>query len=198
MKPVLWSCWLFDMDGTLTVPQHDFKGIRRQLGAPLDSDLLAWISRLAPGPQQEARSSLQAWEEAIAKRSQAQQDALALLEHLAEQGADVGVITRNTYRNALITLEAAGLDSFFEPDRILGRDSAPPKPDPGGLQLLMQRMGSEPSSAVMVGDWSYDIEAGIAAGTATILVERSGAVLGPEPTLRVQSLLELPWLGSAQ
>jgi hypothetical protein len=31
------DCWIFDMDGTLTISIHDFDGIKRILGLPIDS-----------------------------------------------------------------------------------------------------------------------------------------------------------------
>ena len=38
--------WIFDMDGTLTVPSHDFPYMRRQLGmAEGDLDILAYVAR---------------------------------------------------------------------------------------------------------------------------------------------------------
>ncbi len=36
--------WIFDLDGTLTVPVHDFQGIRKTLGIPRDKDILGFIS----------------------------------------------------------------------------------------------------------------------------------------------------------
>jgi len=37
-------CWIFDLDGTLTVPVHDFPAIRSALGmAEGDSDILRFL-----------------------------------------------------------------------------------------------------------------------------------------------------------
>ena len=38
-----YQCWIFDMDGTLTIPQHDFASIRQRLGIPVGEDILAHI-----------------------------------------------------------------------------------------------------------------------------------------------------------
>ena len=29
-----FNCWIFDLDGTLTIPDYDFPAIKRQLGLP--------------------------------------------------------------------------------------------------------------------------------------------------------------------
>ena len=188
LAPLSWTCWIFDMDGTLTLPQHDFLGIRRRLGAPLDSDLLTWMDALPPDAQRTARQTLRDWEEEIARRARPQDDALALLRALQQRGCRLGVLTRNTRAHADLTLQAAGLGAFFPPEHILGRDCAPPKPDPAGLQLLLGRLEASPSESVMVGDWTYDIEAGLAAGMSTVLVERAGPVAGGADTAGQQSL----------
>ena len=39
--------WIFDMDGTLTHAVHDFPTIKRELGLPLDLDILTGISLLS-------------------------------------------------------------------------------------------------------------------------------------------------------
>ncbi len=38
--------WVFDMDGTLTVPVHDFPAIKRALGIPQDDDILGHLAAL--------------------------------------------------------------------------------------------------------------------------------------------------------
>ena len=41
--------WIFDMDGTLTVAQHDFDAIRRELDLPPGKPILETLDHL-PGP----------------------------------------------------------------------------------------------------------------------------------------------------
>jgi len=53
---------------------------------------------------------------------------------------------------------------------VLGRDDAPPKPDPGGLLKLAAAWDVSPSAMVMVGDYRFDLDCGRAAGTRTVLV----------------------------
>jgi len=63
-----------------------------------------------------------------------------------------------------------GLDDCFTAEDVLGRDEAPPKPHPGGLEHFIRRWNVTPSALIMVGDSPLDLEFGKAAGTRTILV----------------------------
>jgi phosphoglycolate phosphatase-like HAD superfamily hydrolase len=104
----------------------------------------------------------------------------------------VGVLTRNSRRNALETLRATGLDDFFSPDVLVGRDEATPKPSPDGILRLLERWGAPASDALMVGDYLFDLQAGRAAGVATIYVDESGSFpFADLADLRVSGLVDL-------
>ena len=67
-----------------------------------------------------------------------------------------------------------------------------PKPDPDGIFQLARQWGVLPGELVMVGDYLYDLQAGQAAGAATIHVHGSRDTRWPEWTdLCVVSLHEL-------
>ncbi|MFK7927121.1 MAG: HAD family hydrolase [Myxococcota bacterium] len=169
------SLWVFDMDGTLTVPAHDFAGFKADHGLPDDKDVLAGTLALPEPRRSEVLQAIRDWEDHIAAMATAQADAVRLLDALRVRGATLAVLTRNTKPGATITLAAAGLDAYF-PDEalVLGRDCAAAKPEPDGVQLLMRRAGRGPSDTVMVGDWVFDVMAGKRAGAASVLVERHG------------------------
>jgi HAD superfamily hydrolase (TIGR01509 family) len=99
---------------------------------------------------------------------------LALLRALRARRAAVAILTRNSRGNALRTLEAVALAEFFEPTLVLGRDEAPPKPDPDGVLHLARHWNVDPGRCVVVGDFLYDLQAGRAAGTYTVHVDPSG------------------------
>jgi HAD superfamily hydrolase (TIGR01509 family) len=165
--------WIFDMDGTLTVPVHDFAALRAQLGIPATDDILGHIDAAGPDRQRALRAAVHAWEEGLADAAVAQADAVALLDALAARGARLGVLTRNTRSTALRTLRAAGLGDRFADADVLGRDEAPAKPAPGGVLALLAAWGLRPDQGVMVGDYLFDARAGRAAGAATVLVLRA-------------------------
>lgn len=184
--------WIFDMDGTLTVPVHDFEAIRRELELPAKKPILEELAKM---PVEEAawrRERLDGIEEELARASLPAEGAVEFVRELQANGKRLGILTRNTQANARITLEVIGvLDAFHEED-VLGRDEAPPKPDPAGIEKLLQRWGLESSEAVMVGDYRFDLEAGRNAGTATVHVSAEGAGAWPEmTTLAVTSFGEL-------
>ena len=173
-----WSdrhVWLFDLDGTLTVPAHDFMYARQELGIAADEDILTAVAERPPRERAAAERWLCQWELEVAAEARLQDDAARLVAHLAEAGCRLGVLTRNTRDVALRTLDAIGLRSVMHHDDvILGRDSARPKPHPDGILQLLQRLDASPREAVMVGDYLYDVRAGRAAKTATVLVCRHG------------------------
>jgi HAD superfamily hydrolase (TIGR01509 family) len=167
--------WIFDMDGTLTVAVHDFDAMRAELGLAPREPILEQLARL---PIERARTlfaRLDELELALARRASAAEGAVELLSALAERGARLGIVTRNSFATALETLEAAGLARFFAAEQIVDRDAAAPKPDPGGILRLLRDWRARADDAVMVGDYRFDLLAGRAAGTATVYVDPSGA-----------------------
>lgn len=166
--------WIFDMDGTLTIAAHDFDAIRVELELPAGRPILESLALLDPREAAPKHRRLAEIEAEIALDSRPAAGAAEFLEALRSAGHRLGVVTRNTRANANITLRAAGLADFFEGEDVLGRDEAPPKPDPGALVLLLGRWSLPPERAVMVGDYKFDLAAGRAAGTATVHVDVTG------------------------
>lgn len=174
------SHWIFDLDGTLTVAVHDFAAIRRELEIPDGSDILGHLTSLPAHHAQPLHDRLQEIELELAGMTQAAAGALALLQHLQERGAKLGILTRNTRENALRTLELVGLGRFFDPTHVLGRDEALPKPDPDGIHRLARIWGTGPETTVMVGDYQYDLQAGRSAGALTVHVDTTRNFRWPE------------------
>ena len=186
------TAWVFDMDGTLTVPVHDFDAIRAELGLPAGKPILEELARLPAAEAAPKRARLDAIEEELARAATPAAGAVAFVTALVERGARVGVLTRNTRSNARLTLAAIGLGGSFETADVLGRDEAPPKPDPRGVLDLLARWAVTPAEGVMVGDYRFDLEAGRAAGVTTVHVTPDGAPGWPALTdLRAPSFEHL-------
>jgi HAD superfamily hydrolase (TIGR01509 family) len=162
--------WVFDLDGTLTEPVHDFAFIRRQLAIPDVDDLLAHLASL---PAAEAASK-HAWllehERELALGARPAPGAIALVDELHARGCRLGILTRNARELALLTLTAIGLHDKFADLDVLGRDEVAPKPDPGGLHHLAARWGVGAADLVMVGDFRFDLACARAAGAHAVLV----------------------------
>ena len=124
-------CWIFDLDGTLTLPVHDFPAIRVALGmAETDSDILQVLASLSSAESAIRHARLIEIEYELSGRTAAAPGAGRLLDQLFRRDARIGILTRNTREIALHTLEQIGLKGYFTSDDILGRDEAAPKPHP--------------------------------------------------------------------
>ncbi len=167
--------WIFDMDGTLTLAQHDFDAIRSTLGLPANQPILESLAALPPAEAAPLHRQLDAIELDIARQSEAAVGAHELLAYLASRGARLGILTRNNAVNIEASLRAAGLRDYFQADSFVSRDCAPPKPDPAGIFRLLQQWQGQTSEAVMVGDFHFDLCAGRNAGTHTVYVDPRGA-----------------------
>lgn len=189
-RPTQRRHWIFDLDGTLTVAVHDFDDLRRRLGLPPGASILETIDQRPADERSDLLARVAAWEQALIDQATLAPGALKLLDFLADRGHHLGILTRNLKGIALATLQRVGLADRFPPDLVVGREEAPAKPEPGGVHCLLQRWQADPSDAVMVGDYLYDLQAGRRAGVFTVHV---GSAPGwPEWTdRRVEGLEEL-------
>ncbi len=170
------------MDGTLTIPVHDFDDIRQQLGIDIGVPILEAIQKMPEDQALATKKRLNDIEMEIASLSQPQPGAAALLESMRGRGFTLGILTRNDEEIAEVTLEASGLAQFFDQDAIVGRETCAPKPLPDGVLHLLTKWRSNAAETVMVGDYLYDIEAGKRAGVNTVHFDSSGRFSWPEYT----------------
>lgn len=185
--------WIFDLDGTLTLAQHDFDAIRRDLGLEPGRPILEQLAAMPPSKSDPLHDELERMEEDLAREAQMAPGAHDLLSALHATGCRLGILTRNKRRLAHIALQATGLARFFEAPVVFGRDDAEPKPSPDGIQQILDIWGATPSDAVMLGDYVFDLQAGRNAGTATVLVDllERGEDWGAWFDVRVRGLAEL-------
>ena len=185
MRPI---AWIFDLDGTLTVPMHDFAGFKRSVGLPVALDILEGIAQAPPAEQPALHAAVVAWERSLVEGARAAPGAEALLASLS---GPVGIVTRNTKESALRTLEVIGLRHWFVDEDVLGRRCAEPKPSPEPIHRLLTRWSVDPAGAVMVGDHVDDLRSGRAAGTATVWMHHGEGAPPSEADRVVRSLREL-------
>ena len=165
---------LFDFDGTLTQPGAlDFNVIKSELGCPLDRPVLEFIQDLPTDAlRQRATAALDRFETDGARNSTPNAHAEELIAWLQEHGLRIVIISRNSRQSiqlALKTFKGITLDDF---DLIVSRDDPPaPKPSPEGILWACSQLAIEPSQAMMVGDFVFDIEAGQHAGAVTVLID---------------------------
>ncbi len=172
--------WIFDMDGTLTLPVHDFDDIRRQLSLPENTPILEAIEQMPAEQASATKRQLHAIEMELAGQAEAQPGAAELLHCVRGNGCELGILTRNDEDIALATLQACGLLEFFRPEYVIGRETCAPKPEPDGVHYLLNAWKASPHATVMVGDFLYDIEAGRRGGVNTVHFDASGKFPWPE------------------
>ena len=168
------SHWIFDLDGTLTKPVHDFDAIRAQLGLPGGVGTLEGLDQLPAAERPALMEKLNqiGWEYAL--RSELQEGVREFLEALCASGCRLGVVTRNNRPNLDESLRRIACEDLFPPEVRLSRDDPPAKPAPDPLLRLLAQWQADAGDAVMVGDAIYDLRAGRAAGTATLYLDPDG------------------------
>jgi phosphoglycolate phosphatase len=92
-----------------------------------------------------------------------------VLEQLEEDGVSLGLCTNKPSITTLPAVEALGLKKYFKAivcaDMVEHR-----KPDGRHVLNILERMGADPKSAVMVGDSETDIAAAVDAGLPAVAV----------------------------
>jgi HAD superfamily hydrolase (TIGR01509 family) len=188
--------WIFDLDGTLTVPVHDFEGIRKELGLPVGKPILEEIDKLPQSEAMRVLEQLDAIEFELARSAVPQTGAGEVVRALRTSGCQVGIFTRNSKSSVQETLKQCGLQTLFQEADIITRESCKPKPSPEGIHVLLSRWKASPNEAVMVGDYLYDMIAGRDAGVTTVGFDGDGHFHWTEyadycvPTL--PAILDLP------
>ncbi len=115
-----------------------------------------------------------------------------VLERLRAAGTSLGIVTIKGRVTVEAMWELLPLGSYFE-TVVTGDDVERHKPEPDGLLLALERLGSAPHEAVYVGDAPFDIQAAHAGGLGSIAVTWGG--IHPRERLEPESagaLVESP------
>lgn len=89
------------------------------------------------------------------------------LKRLKESGAKLAVASSRGGDSLRFLISHLGLDGLF--DMICSEESVKnPKPAPDMCLLIMKELGFEPSETIMVGDTTFDLGMGVAAGCNTL------------------------------
>ncbi|ODV96929.1 hypothetical protein PACTADRAFT_48717 [Pachysolen tannophilus NRRL Y-2460] len=169
---------IFDMDGTLCLPQPwMFKMMRQALkieGLPID--ILDYIDSLSEDEKIIANKAL-ADIEAKAMIEQVPQPGLEdLMKFLHENDLPKTICTRNLIEpvNHLVSKFLPSEIQLQDP--IITRSYSPPKPSAKPLLHIIESWGLKPENVIMVGDSSDDMMAGLNAGCSVILIEHENNI----------------------
>jgi pyrophosphatase PpaX len=117
-----------------------------------------------------------------------------VLRRLHEDGCKIAIVTSKMRMTTDLGLKRCRLEPYIDV-KVCVEDVKRHKPHPEPVQKALDLLGASAEKAIMVGDSPYDIQAGQAAGTATVGVKwslRGEAGLKPfQPDYLVDDLLEL-------
>ena len=163
---------IFDMDGTLTVPEINFNIIREKLGVPKGVDLLEYAKNLTIPQQKDYFKTIEHYEEESLNRLRFQKDVKDVLEYFSSLGIKLGIVTRNTEKHSDIVLQK--LEINFNP--VLTREFEHFKPSPEPIFHILKIWKMKKEDALIVGDFKDDIISGKNAGISTCFFENKSKV----------------------
>ncbi len=176
---------IFDFDGTLAVLTLDFGDMKRRLGAMASNYIddfpqvdgmpaLEWVQVLTRAVSDElgretglefntrCRFLIMDMELAAARRGELFPFVRTMLTDLRERGVSTAVVTRNCTPAVKTVFPEIG---EYCGCLLTREDVAEVKPHPGHVLAALQRIGTPPETALMVGDHPMDVLGGKRAGT---------------------------------
>ncbi len=179
---------LFDLDGVLVHSPLDLPAIKRELFGDESVFIIEGLEAL-DGEEKEVKIAILMERELEAARDASLAPGVHdLFAWLEDMGIARGVITRNSREVVELIATNHGVDFGV----VIAREDAPPKPDPASVRAACNLLGTKPDRVVVVGDFTFDIEAGKQAGARTVFLETDKfSHLDPGADARVRSLDEL-------
>ena len=179
---------LFDLDGVLVHSPLDLAAIKQELFGDSSVFILEGLDSLPAGERAEKDAILMERELTAAMKAELDPAVRGLFRWLETHGVKRGVITRNSREVVKAISERLCVDF----GTVVGREDAPPKPDPLSVLTACRTLGANPRASVMVGDYVFDIDAGRSAGCRTVFLETEQfRHLRPEADARISSLSDL-------
>lgn len=160
-----YKAYAFDLDGTLVDSKIDFAAIRSELNIADDTGILEAIELFPSDKKEAALAVVHRYEKEAAEASEKIEGALEFLADLKSAGHPCAIFTRNSRETALASLKRHN----FEVDLLIAREDAPAKPHPEGLHRIAMKFGVMPTELLFVGDYIYDLRAGLNAGVPVAL-----------------------------
>jgi phosphoglycolate phosphatase len=182
---------LFDCDGTLVDSQHTIllciddafhragltppprEESRRIVGLSLLPAMLVLVPDAEPALHHQLAEDYKSAFQRLRARGQVEEplfDGIAVaLEALESDGWMLGVATGKSDRGLALCLRHHGIADRFV--TLQTADRHPSKPHPSMIYEAMAEAGASPQTTVMIGDTSFDMAMGIAAGARSLGVD---------------------------
>ena len=163
---------IMDMDGTLTVPNHDFAEMYRRVGCKT-KDILTEIEGWPEAERARANAIIHEMETEALATMRRMPGAARLGAFLDAKGVPRGLVTRNVQASVAHFHANAWPLPPFAP--ALAREFKPYKPAPDALLHICAHWGVHPSEVCMIGDSAKDdVVSGNRAGCVTVLLDQEG------------------------
>ncbi len=186
---------VFDMDGVVVRQRLDFPAIKREIFGDTDGFILERMAGLSATERRRAETILERHETAAALTAEPMDGIVPFLAWLETRGLRRGLVTRNSRRSVELVLGRLG----FGFDVVVTREDAPPKPAPDPVWQACRGMQVQPSEALLVGDFEFDMVSGRRAGTRTVLFRSGTIATSANADLSVNSLDELrTWMETCE
>lgn len=156
----------FDLDGTLVEFNIPFDEIRIVLGIKDGYILESILSEKDEKKRKDMLRVLEEYEIKSARNAKLAFYAKELLKLLKEKKIIYGIITRNSRKS----VETISKNFSLEFDFVVTREDANPKPSSEPIEMVLKKFGVNASSALLVGDFLFDLIAGKNAGIKTALI----------------------------
>ena len=177
---------VFDFDGTLAdttegilktteatlermgLPAAEASAVQQAIGLPLQGSL-----RAAGVPEDRIEEAVDVYHELFyevaPKHISIYPGVREGLEFLARRGFRMAIATSRGEPSLVSLLTEHGILQYFEVFGTTGCVERP-KPAPDLVLWVLERFGADPAEAMVIGDTTYDIEMGVAAGCRTCAV----------------------------
>ena len=186
---------LFDFDGTLTRPGAlDFSAFKRKIGCPNRVPVLEFMACIQDDLRvREITCQLDQFEVEGAAGSRPNDGAEEILSIIKDARLPVGILTRNSRSSVFRALENFSRFDETDFDTIITReDPVAIKPSGEGVLLAAKRLGVNPANLLVVGDFHFDMEAGMDAGALTAyLTNKSSEKADVECRFFIDTLMDL-------
>lgn len=170
---------IFDMDGTITRPNIDWKVLRERIGAVPGKTLIDHIESLAPAEAERANRILTETEMAACVHSELNEGAREMLDYLRGEGIRTALVTNNHREGMSAVLEKHGLRF----DLALSRDDGILKPAADLIHKALEGLSARPEETLSIGDGRYDVEASALAGVPFLYVTHGRPALDHQPAV---------------
>lgn len=160
-----YRAFVFDLDGTLVDSRINFDGMTEALKLEQNTPVLEAIESWPEHERKQAIDTIHRFELEGAQNSTIIPGVEEFLQDLKKRGFPVALFTRNSREVAMITT----LQHKLKFDLIVSRDEAPPKPKPDGLKKIARYFGVPTTDMLFIGDYLFDLQAGLASQTPTAL-----------------------------